>query len=538
MRIRNNDHPFPSPAPAEWRREATRAAAELFAEMTANPRGTMSPSVYETARMVGCAPWLEGHGARCDFLLREQRPNGWWGEPEGYGLVPTLSAVEALLRAVDRSDTDMSQAAAPRLARAALKGLWALADDLTADRREAVPDTIAVELIVPWLVGELNDRLAGSRGRLGADVLSLPRGIGAQPLLRLREAVAAGQSVPEKTCHALEVLGGQAAGAPGVRLVASAVGSSTAATAAWLGGRPDDHPSVDLLRRSQARWGGPVPGVISIAVFERAWVIASLLDAAVPVTVPAPLAAFLGDSLGLLGAPAGQGLPADADDTAVVLHALALTGRPAPVRGLWTYEAGDHFQCFLGERTPSTSTNAHVLEALLDPPPPDEPADERVRRSTAANQVTGWLLARQQQHGPWEDKWHASPYYATLCVTAALSRGHHPASAGSLARAARWTLASQRSDGSWGRWRGTVEETAYAVTSLLHTHSGDLPPLVARAVAGGCAFLMARGDQRHFAPLWHDKDLYAPHTVIKAARAAALHAASIRLERTRRPGSP
>lgn len=530
MHARSKERQTLPGSPADWRREAVQAAAGLLTETSGNPWGTMSPSVYETARLVRTAPWLDGHAARCDFLLRTQRPDGWWGHPDGYDLVPTLSATEALLHELDRPAAGpSSQPPAARIARAALTGLWALADRLAPGGRSPVPDTIAAELIVPWLVDELNDRLAGSRGRLGASILHLPDGIERQPLDRLRKAVAAGRPIPEKLWHALEALGGPAAGAPGVRLVSSAVGSSPAATAAWLSGSPARQDATGLLEQTQDRWGGPVPGVISIAVFERAWVLGWLLDAGVPVGVPPELTAYLDDSLDASGAPAGPGLPANADDTAAVLHALALAGRPAPASSLWAYETDDGFCCFPGERTPSTSTNAHVLEALLATAPAKGPAAQRDRHRDAVRKTEDWLLGRQHPDGSWDDKWHASPYYATMCCAAALARGHHPGTADALARAARWTLDTQRPDGSWGRWAGTTEETSYAVQTLLRAHPGELPPPVAHAVADGCAHLAARPDAE-VAPLWHDKDLYAPVTVVQAARAAALFAAATRLD--------
>lgn len=269
--------------------------------------------------------------------------------------------------------------------------------------------------------------------------------------------------------------------------------------------------------------------MISIAVFERAWVVGWLLDAGVPMTVPRELTAYLENSLDTGGAPAGPGLPADADDTAAVLHALALAGRPVSPASLWAYQGDDYFRCFPGERTPSTSTNAHVLEALLATTAASrEPSAAKARHQAAVRTTEDWLLAMQHQDGSWDDKWHASPYYATMCCAVALARGRHPDTPAAVARAARWTLESQRPDGSWGRWAGTVEETAYALHTLLRTHPGALPPEVSRAVAGGCARLLADpGDD--FAPLWHDKDLYTPVTVVKAARLAALHAAVTRL---------
>ncbi|WP_230415393.1 hypothetical protein [Micromonospora tarapacensis] len=64
----------------------------------------MSSSVYETGRLVADAPWLAGHGRRLAYLLGQQGTDGTWGPRGGYALVPTASAVEALLAVLVRAD--------------------------------------------------------------------------------------------------------------------------------------------------------------------------------------------------------------------------------------------------------------------------------------------------------------------------------------------------------------------------------------------------------------------------------------------------
>lgn len=91
------------------------------------------------------APWLAGHGARYDFLPRAQRPDGWRGHPTAATSCPPSG---------DRLPAGRPEAAS-----------------------ETVPDTIAAELVIPWLVDELNERLARSGGRLGATALELPQGV-------------------------------------------------------------------------------------------------------------------------------------------------------------------------------------------------------------------------------------------------------------------------------------------------------------------------------------------------------------------------
>ncbi|MER5261809.1 prenyltransferase/squalene oxidase repeat-containing protein [Actinosynnema sp. NPDC002837] len=144
------------------------------------------------------------------------------------------------------------------------------------------------------------------------------------------------------------------------------------------------------------------------------------------------------------------------------------------------------------------------------------------------NRISGWLLDHQRADGCWWDKWHASPYYATSCCAGALTRAGRSDSSAAIGRAVAWVLATQRPDGSWGRWAGTAEETSYSIQTLLHCGGSADPGVVARAVADGCAFLLLNGSPDDYPPLWHDKDLYAPVNVITAVRIAALRLASAR----------
>ncbi|GLZ28717.1 hypothetical protein Lesp02_09070 [Lentzea sp. NBRC 105346] len=401
---------------------------ELLSDMVADPWGDVTPSVYETARVVAKAPWLAGHAERIRYLERAQHADGTWGGPGEYALVPTLSAVAALphnekgRRALDR-----------------LLGL-------------PLPDTVAVELIVPALCRELG---------IPADTTVLDH-IASRPL-------------PAKLWHTLEIFGGDR---PEVVPVDGAVACSPAATATWLR-QPRPSPSLDYLNAVQAKYGGPVPVGVPVPLFERAWVLTALKNAGIP--APA-LDLLITDE----GACAGPGLPPDADDTATALFALDRTDTAVLDR----YRTGRHFGCFPDERTPSTSTNAHVLQALKHDPLLEE-----------------WIRDTQSPEGFWVDKWHASPYYATVCCVTALHGDD---------RAADWVERTQRPDGSWGRWEGTYEETAYAIQILVR--SNRFSP----AIALGCRFLTEWGDREH-PPLWHDKDLYTPTRIVHAEGMAALH---------------
>ncbi|WP_086578287.1 prenyltransferase/squalene oxidase repeat-containing protein [Streptosporangium minutum] len=509
-----------------------REARELVAGLLAVPWGQVSASPYETGRVVSLAPWLAGHAERVGFLLAGQRPDGGWGAPGGYGLVPTLSAVEALLAECRRE----SPCADPGLlAAAAGRGLAAVRGWEAAGPGAALPDMPAIELIVPSLLSLIDGHLDG-RGPL--------QGVSGAKLAAVRTWLASGAAIPQKLVHALEVAGGEAIAVSGVVPTPmpggmAAVGASPGASAAWLAVPPEPAggaaggaaprgtgrssregtPVQRYLEAVVAASGGPVPCTVPITVFERGWTVSWLLRAGIAVDVPPELAASLRDGLGPEGVAAGPGLPADADTTSVALYALALLGEPREPEGLWPFETEDHFCTWRGEEGMSLTTNAHVLDAF----------GEYVRRcggeprhAAVTAKLASWLRGRQQARGSWMDRWHVSPYYATACCAIALSEFGGEESEEAVGRAVDWVLGTQRRDGSWGRWEGTAEETAYALQTLL----------LAGAVRGGRWREAVERGRRHLlaghdhgAPLWVDKDLYLPVAIVRAAVLGALHLA-------------
>lgn len=508
-------------------------AAVLVSDMSSDSYGAVSPSVYETARLVTLAPWLAGHVQRVLFLLRSQRREGNWGDLDGYGLIPTLSATEALLASLrrwrhDGKDQVLDYAAVVSAADCGLRTLFRW---LSSGSWIMVPDTIAAEIVVPALIAQLNahldgfipDPVIGLDGWCGSGRLLLPPGMDDHLLARLSQQACRGGALPKTLLHSLEAVSPSVRGALDVQLVHGAVGCSPAATAAWLRDRMGCRAAVSYLETVQDRGGGPVPGVTPITIFERAWVLAALATAGIGVAVPHRLMGSLHAAFGECGVSAGSGLPPDSDDTAIALYALAQLGSPRSPECLLAYQVGAHFSCFPAERTPSTSTNAHVLQAFgayLE-----HNAPQRFRYQAVMGKLARWLCDCQKADGSWWDKWHASPYYATACCATALHRYSRSASAATVARAVAWLLDSQRADGSWGRWSGTYEETAYAVQTLLQTCAFRADSAVTRAAAHGCVFLRRSPGDRKQPPLWHDKDLYTPIRVVQAEGLAALHLA-------------
>lgn len=268
------------------------------------------------------------------------------------------------------------------------------------------------------------------------------------------------------------------------------------------------------------RYDGLFPEAAPFRVVERLWVAVALARAQLPAAALPTVRGWAGeiyDPEGVRGAP---GLMTDADDTAMAVLVASLVGLPHDPAPLDLFHNGSHYDCYIGEDTGSVTANAHALQALVS---------HLRHRPTAydtygprAAKLRDWLTGQQQPEGHWTDKWHASPYYATERSVTALAQygGHHASKA--VQRAAEWTTDTQRADGSWGVWGGTVEETAYAVKILLSAATPTPQPQHTRALDRAETYLRAASHPSHQHPaLWHDKTLYAPTAVIEAEVLAA-----------------
>jgi len=507
-------------------------SADLLSAVASSQMGSVSPSVYETARLVAIGAWLPGHRSRIEYLLTSQRADGGWGGPGAYALVPSLSATEALLGTVLAPPPRLPGAMRVGTVRAVADGLAFVRAQLASLRAADLPDTPAIEVIVPYLVARLQDGLARLRTSdvSGLDAwrvrvrLPLPRGLTDQALRAVMVALSGDTPPPVKVLHSLEVAGDVASGIRGLpRHPLGVVGSSPAATAAWLGTPPVDRSgaATRYLRSVVSQHGGAAPCIIPITNYERAWVVNSLALAGLARHAPHRLGARMAAALGPRGLAGGVGIPPDADTTSATLTALRHLGVATPDTVLRGFDVGTHFCTWAGERTPSPTTNAHVLTALVG-----GDARRSAWRASAAKRVVSWLCDTQGPDGLWSDKWHASPYYAAACVAAALrDAGGQDApvrTAEVIDRAVASVLETQRRDGSWGFWSGTAEETAYALQILLYR--APLHRRTRAAARRGLAFLV-NAEDREPVPLWHGKDLYDAPRIVRAAVVGARHLA-------------
>lgn len=130
-------------------------ATSLVVRVDQDSWGSVSPSLYETARVLSAAPWLPEEPRRITYLLEQQASDGSWGEgPLPYRLLPTLSGVEAALAVLRRGTA--SAEVTGRLTAAVNRGLDALRSLPSAGPR---PDTAAAEILVPSLVAKINEKL-------------------------------------------------------------------------------------------------------------------------------------------------------------------------------------------------------------------------------------------------------------------------------------------------------------------------------------------------------------------------------------------
>lgn len=138
--------------------EIEAAAQQLLQESMADPWGDVSPAIYDTARALLLPPEWQPKGC-LDFILRNQNDDGSWGGPGAYSIVPSLAATSSLLKlALKAARGEKIAGDADRVSLAAWRGLDFLATALR--NTTELPDTVAVELIVPALVEEIADTQA------------------------------------------------------------------------------------------------------------------------------------------------------------------------------------------------------------------------------------------------------------------------------------------------------------------------------------------------------------------------------------------
>jgi len=290
------------------------------------------------------------------------------------------------------------------------------------------------------------------------------------------------------------------------------VGHSPSATAYYaLYVEKQNKKALEYLHRIVSSDGG-MPNVAPFDVFEIAWVLwnLSLIPDLEISTKLNPHLDFLEDawvSGSGVGFASGYSVK-DSDDSGLVFDTLSRYGMKKDIQSILNYEENNHFRCYDLEVNPSISANIHVLGALRQGGFDIE--------NPSVQKVLNFLKAVKNGNPYWVDKWHSSPYYATThAIIACAGYANHL-----VQDSIEWLKSSQNSDGSWGTFLPTVEETAYAIQALWvwNEKGGNVP----RAIFSNSTRWLEDHFEDTHPPLWIGKCLYNPKLVIQSAVISAL----------------
>jgi halimadienyl-diphosphate synthase len=301
--------------------------------------------------------------------------------------------------------------------------------------------------------------------------------------------------------------------------VNGSLGNSPATTAYYLLLVQEDERALAYLESIRAH-KEHIIYLYPFRVFELSWVLNNLTFSSLPITEFAGEEAW--ESLQSMLTPKGAGLDPsfgipDGDITSACCRVLLEAGCEVDPLILAQYENEEEhiFHTYEYERNVSVSTNAHAMEALqLMPNYPD------CRRTR--EQIAIMLLDNREYDTYWTDKWHASPYYATAHALVALLR-EKSYLAYACQHTVEWLLHTQRDDGSWGFYdQSTAEETAYALTALLHYNQHER--IDQDVLHQGAAYLVHNYQENNisYPEFWIGKDLFVPYEVVRSAILATL----------------
>jgi halimadienyl-diphosphate synthase len=477
-------------------------------ELVGNLRQRMGPSPYDIAWMArlrmsdGAPRWPD----LIDWLLDNQRGDGSWGGAIVYYHERIICTLAALIALRQNGFTRQAEESIKRAERYVWRHLHLLPRDPF--------ELVGFELLLPMLLQEAQ--------AAGLDVPTHTCGYGEIQTAKLRLIPPDLLYSPRvSTIHSLEFLG-HTVDRDRLRPILGAngsLGNSPAATVFYVLHNPGHERALAYLE-SIRRHDRHVIYLYPFHIFELVWTLKNLMFSGRPLAEFTCAAVW--DDLQSHLSQTGIGLDptfgiTDGDITSVTAQLMRAGGHEFDPQILARFEDPQThiFRTYDYERNPSVGTNVHALEALHAMP-------EYPKRREVREQILVTLLDKRVYELYWVDKWHASPYYATThAVVALLAEGHFLEHA--YQPAIDWLLHTQNDDGSWGYFQtGTVEETAYALTALLHYarhHS-----INADVLHRGAAYLARRheGPASQYPELWIGKDLYVPYDVVRAAVLSAL----------------
>ena len=477
--------------------------------------GSATSTVYDTAwvaRLKEIDPKMSLQAL--SWVCEHQLPDGSWGANEPFyyhdRVVCTLSAMIALTylgrRNQDKVQIERGLIALERISAGATRGL-------SADPNGA---TVGFEMIAPTLVSEAErlgiikqqgDRILGRLARLREEKMSKLAGT------KFSRYITVAHSVEMAGTDMVNLLDVE-----NLQECNGAVGNSPAATAYFsLHIRPGDEKAIQYLVDLSKQDNGSYPTLAPFEMFEKIWVMLNLSLAGLENNTPKTRNAF-NENLKFLNEnwKKGHGLGLsktfsipDSDDTALGFELLNKNGFKVDIEALLDYEEEKWFRCFRMEANPSVDVNIHALGAFKQSGYP--------KNHPTINKILVFVRSKRQNESYWFDKWHVSPYYTTSHVVIYCQGFDDQLCKESV----QWILNTQRANGSWGFYEfSTAEETAYCIQALhmWQRYGGKIPK---ERIEMARQWLEANADEPK-RPLWIDKSLYCPQSIVESAILSAL----------------
>ncbi len=468
--------------------------------------GRMSNTAYDTAwvaRLGEIDPVISNRAM--EWICENQLSDGSWGARDIYyyhdRVICTLAAMIALnyrgRRMHDKTQIERGLEALEKITSGATQGL-------ASDPNGA---TVGFEMIAPTLVTEAE--------KLGIIKQQGDRILGRMSQMRIKKLEKlTGLKISR---HITPAFSSEMAGVDGYQAMLDvenlqeangSVGNSPSATAylaMYL--KKNDSAAINYLHKWVSSNGG-TPDVAPFDIFEPAWALwnFSLLSNLDKETVALfqPHLDYLyshwheEDGIG----HASEYTPKDSDDSGLVFELLSRFNYKVDIQSVLHYEEASYFRCFALESNPSVSANMHVLGALRQ-----AGFDQK---HPSVQKVLDFLRSAQLESGYFFDKWHASPYYATSHAVIVCQGFDNDL----CSRAIEWIVQNQNEDGSWGCYKPTAEETAYAIQalSIWKRSKNTIPPA---CIERGADWL-AQHANSPYEPLWIGKALYCPELVVRS----------------------
>lgn len=451
------------------------------------PPGGMQPSYPQAIE------WLRTH----------QHPDGSWGSDIEYchdRIISTLSAILTLAKAGNLAGDRVAIERGEHY-------IWTHFDRLALEPC----DTVGFELLLPILFEEsrrINLNLPYAKCEPYRHIRTEKLGMIPPNLLYSRKV---------SSTHSLEFMGKglNLDLLEGMQEPNGSFGNSPSATAYVLTLCPSNIPARKYIDEVISLDGGSAMSAHPVEVFNRSWVLYNI-------ELTGILSDFIDMAHGNLeslwqswdntrGVGFSRDYPVpDLDDTAVVFKLLKRAGYPVCGDAFLQYEKDTYFTCYTFERTPSIGANVHLLDALSS-------YLGYEHRPRMIKKILRFLRSVRQEDAYWLDKWHISPYYITShAIIAAIGFDNQLAQ-----DAIRWILATQRSDGAWGRYRSTAEETAYCLQALI-TYNNHVNRIDTAVIHKAVDYLFLQYGIWDMPSMWIEKCLYTPEHIVKATILSAL----------------